>query len=222
MTRYSFRPIALRLSVSITARHGCRCGCCTPCGARERGPPRPRPRPGPPIPRSPGAAVRVQGHEVRQGRGLQHGPGAVGQRRHDATLAAPAADQDRRLPRNAGETPSRPSSAVRSPRSAGAEAPRPGGCSLSSGPMSASAARQRPMSRRVTEDVQEGSRRNRRYHRLLDGKDACVDCARMGLSVRRSGGSRVAVDGSAMSCGACSRRADDRPAAWSCAASGNS
>src|SRR5580658_205207 len=33
------------------------------------------------------AAVRVQGHKVRQGRGLQHGPCAVGQRCHAATLA---------------------------------------------------------------------------------------------------------------------------------------
>ena len=43
-----------------------------------------------------GTAVRVQGHKVRQGRGLQHGPGAVGQRCHEATLAASAADQHRR------------------------------------------------------------------------------------------------------------------------------
>jgi hypothetical protein len=44
------------------------------------------------------AAVGVQGHKVRQGRGLEHGPGAAGQRGHDATLAASAAAQHRRAP----------------------------------------------------------------------------------------------------------------------------
>ena len=39
------------------------------------------------------------GRKVRQGRGLQHGPGAVGQRCHAATLAASAAGQHRRLSR---------------------------------------------------------------------------------------------------------------------------
>ena len=52
-----------------------------------------------------GAAVRVQGHKVPQGRGLQHGPGAVGQRRHDATLAARAAAQHRRAAPEMRENP---------------------------------------------------------------------------------------------------------------------
>jgi len=35
-----------------------------------------------------GAAVRVQGHQVSQGRGLQHGSGTIGERGHEVTLAA--------------------------------------------------------------------------------------------------------------------------------------
>jgi hypothetical protein len=39
------------------------------------------------------AAVRVQGHQVRQGRGFQHSPGTIGQRGHAVTLAVSAPDE---------------------------------------------------------------------------------------------------------------------------------
>jgi hypothetical protein len=46
-----------------------------------------------------GAAVRVQGHQVSQGRGLQHGPGATGEGGHAMTLAAPAGQPPSLRPR---------------------------------------------------------------------------------------------------------------------------
>jgi hypothetical protein len=48
-----------------------------------------------------GAAVWVQGHQVSQGRGVEHSFGAVGQRRrHEVTLAVQAAD----VPRSSEES----------------------------------------------------------------------------------------------------------------------
>ena len=93
-----------------------------------------------------GAAVRVQGHQVREGRGLQHGPGAVGLRRHEATLAASARRSASKAARkDAGASTTSAAAAIATPRRT--EVTGSAGAASQADPLSGSAARRRPACR---------------------------------------------------------------------------